>query len=754
MSAQHYLQEITEAVKKRFEADRTVLSFDEYLDLLHEDPRHFCRNAAQYLHDAFLYFGTTEIKTPFESKTHYHLFDQEFNEEHWVIGQETAQEEIMTMLKNFIEEGRINKLIVLHGPNGSGKSSITRAIAKALEDYSYTQEGAIYRFNWIFPAEKKLKSKGIGFAQNEEKKHDLDSYAHLEGDQIDARLPCPLKDHPLLLIPLEERRRFFEKLYETGKLPASFRLSQYLQKGDLSPRNKKIFNSLLLQYGGDYSEVLRHVQVERYYISRRYRESVTSIEPQMHVDASIRQVTADHSLAALPKPLANLNLFEPRGALVDANRGFIEYSDLLKRPFEAYKYLLTTCETGQITIDSVILFLDLVMMASINDQNLDQFRERMEFISFKSRIELIKVPYLLRYSVEQEIYDRQLKKSNLGKPITPHVTMLASLWAVLTRLRHPNAARLPEDVAELVAGFSPLEKANYYNDATIPSRFSAEERKKLLKAIKAVYEETKNDLLYEGRFGVSPREIRLLLLNAAQNKNYTTLSPLALFEELEAFVEEENIYPLFEVEPRDGYLDPKRFISIIKEVHRDLIQREFHLATGLIKPNQYKELLERYIQHVKAFVQKEKIRNPVTGASEDPDEQLMNSIESILLSSDEDANEFRQNLIGKIGAYKIEHPEAELDIPYLFGDFIQILERDFFQKNKKKLRRIAENSLAYLIGEKAHLKDNELKAVQETIETLEKEYGYPYESIREMLALVLRAYDEETPLEKEESSEE
>ena len=37
--------------------------------------------------------------------------------------------------------------------------------------------------------------------------------------------------------------------------------------------------------------------------------------------------------------------------------------------------------------------------------------------------------------------------------------------------------------------------------------------------------------------------------------------------------------------------------------------------------------LERYIDNVKAYIQKEKIRNKYTGSDDDPDERMMRSIE-------------------------------------------------------------------------------------------------------------------------------
>ena len=53
-------------------------------------------------------------------------------------------------------------------------------------------------------------------------------------------------------------------------------------------------------------------------------------------------------MAALPASLQSIALYEYGGEVVCANRGMLEFDDLLKRPVEAYKYLLTTVERHRV----------------------------------------------------------------------------------------------------------------------------------------------------------------------------------------------------------------------------------------------------------------------------------------------------------------------------------------------------------------------------------------------------------------------
>src|SRR5437868_3309085 len=78
-------------------------------------------------------------------------------------------------------EGRTNRLILLHGPNGSAKSTCIASLQRGMEHYSTLDEGALYRFNWIFPSQKLTKG-GIGFSGGafEAEGGAADTYAYLE----------------------------------------------------------------------------------------------------------------------------------------------------------------------------------------------------------------------------------------------------------------------------------------------------------------------------------------------------------------------------------------------------------------------------------------------------------------------------------------------------------------------------------------------------------------------------------------------
>lgn len=728
-------------VREAFSRNRRVMSFAEYFALLVREPARQARASAQYLSDVFDHFGTERVRHPTGTITRYKLFDCPFDDgRRRLIGQEDVQNRFHRTLGGFVREGKNNRLILLHGPNGSAKSTFVDCLARALERYSSLEDGALYRFNWVFPSEQ-LSRQGIGFGGARGDGASTDSYAYLGDDLVDARLRCELRDPPLFLLPTARRREILE-----GALAAAgttgFVLSDYVLHGRLCHKCNQIYEALLHSYQGDYAKVLRHVQVERFYLSRRYREGIVTVEPQLSVDARVRQVTADRSLGALPPALQSLNLFEVGGDLPDANRGLIEYSDLLKRPIEAYKYLLGMVEQGRVNLDTCMLHLDAVMVGSSNEGHLALFKEMPEFTSFKGRLELCRVPYLLDHTVERHIYDEQVVKGALHKHVAPHIAEAAALWAVLTRVRKPLADKYPKGLAELVARLDPLDKVNLYAGGEVPDAFSAEQAADLRAAAARIYSESDSYPNYEGRSGASPREIKSLLLNAAQNPDYPCLSAPAVFEELEELCKNVTVHEFLKQEPLPGgYHENRKFIATVQERYLDVALDEVRTSMGLVEESQYVSLFSRYVQHTSQWVKKEKVRNPVTGEYEDPDEELLGEVERTLGVGPKKAD-FRGEIIAAVGAWGVEHPGEKPDYARIFPRHLSRLREAYFERQRKTIRKTAEDVLVHLGAGStgpAVLDREARQRVEATLVTMRQRYGYCDACARETISLLLKS---------------
>jgi serine protein kinase len=739
--AREHLAALTRSTLERYQNGRRVLSFEEYLDLFASNPVRYGRDASRYLRDVFDHYGSEVIQKPWGQERRFRLFDLPWEagnpRREALVSQERVQQEIYRSLCNFAREGRANRLILLHGPNGSAKSTVAACLMRALEHYSTLEEGALYRFHWVFPSQKTIRGS-IGFGGEGERKAaaPVQSYAHLDETQIDARLQIEIRDHPLFLLPVPERRELLRRLWaDVGAQEAP---PEWLLKGHLNKKNQQVFEALLATYKGDLKEVLRHVQVERYFLSHRYRVGGVTIGPQMSVDAGEAQITADRSLAALPTALQATTLFEARGELIDAQGGLLEFSDLLKRPIDTFKYLQLSIETGEVSLNQQNVQLNCVMIGSANEVHLDAFREHHEFPSFRGRFELIRAPYLLSYLEEQQIYDNQILPQ-ITRPTAPHATRVAAMFAVLTRMRKPAAERFEGPLGPLVTQLSALEKCELFATGAVPERLDAEAAKLLRAHIADLYHESDALSIYEGRVGASPREMRNVLLNAAQSSLYDYLSPLAVLEEIERLCTRKSEFAWLQEKPLPGgYHDVRSMIESIRNRLYDTWEEEFRVSTGLVDEAAYDELFERYFSHVSAWIKGEKLRNRITGDHENPDASLMTSVEKLLgVASNPEA--FRRSLISGIAAWAIDHPGQKVDPAQVFPQHARKMRATVFAERRQAVASLCRDTVRLLRdGSSSGIDPARQEKIRALLARLQERFGYNEVMARDAASALVR----------------
>jgi predicted Ser/Thr protein kinase len=718
-----------QAVREDFTRNRRVMSFTEYLTFAFADPMRQLRSSTQYLVDCFDYYGSEAVRYPWGEVQRWKLFDAPWaSGDDRLFGQEAVQSAVYRVLRTFVQDGRPNKLILLHGPNGSAKSTFIRCLGRALEHYSTLEEGALYRFSWIFPSQKSTRG-GIGFGGGNPSIESKDSFAYLPDDQVDARIGDELRDHPLLLIPVDEREKVIGKLL-VGR---SFNVSDYLRQGTLSPKNRAIFDALLASYQGDYVQVLRHVRVERFEISHRYRQGWVTVEPQLSVDATERQITADRTLGALPPSLQSVNLHEYGGEVVGANRGMIEFDDLLKRPLEHYKYLLTTVERAALSMTTATLFLDLVFLGSCNDIHLAAFREIPDFQSFKGRIELVRVPFILDVRHEEALYRERLREAAGSRHVAPHTAYVAALWAVLSRMRKPQIERFPSTLAEVIGKLTPLEKAELYSAGQVPEDLGPDRARELAAHTRDLFHESDTYPIYEGRVGASPREMQTVLLAAASSSRYEYVSPLVVLDEIVELTKQTSLYEFLrqDVQP-GGYHDHKKLVDVAKGRLFDRIDDEVRVSVGLVEESEYTRVFERYVTHVMHAIKKEKVRNAQTGRTEDPDESMMREVERTLEISGR-ADDFRQSLIAKIGAWSLDHRGQKPVMSEIFADLLRKLKDAYFERHRKTIAKGVHDLVALLSGNEGHLNADARVRADAALQMLTSRYGYTRDSARDLV---------------------
>jgi predicted Ser/Thr protein kinase len=716
------LDSIAETLEERFKTAKTVLSFREYLELFAEDPKRHGRDAATYVRDMFDHYGTEVVDKPWGKLIRYRLFDLPWEDRGDVrdmplVGHEELQGEIYRSLSNFVNEGRANRLVLMHGPNGSAKSTTAACILRALEHYSMLDVGALYRLHWVFPSRKTTRGS-IGFGDSQVERASAggweDSYAHLPDESIDARLQVEIRDHPLFLLPIAERRQLLQKLYGNETPPA------WLLAGQLSYKNQQVLEALMMSEHGNLRKALRHVQIERWTISRRYRQGAITLGPELSVDAGERQITADRSLSALPTALQATTLFEAHGEIIDAAGGVLEFSDLLKRPMEAFRYLQLTLETGEVSLPHQNVQTNVVMIGSANEVHLGAFREHPEFPSFRGRFELVPVPYLRSWVDERHIYDVQIAPYS-RKHVAPHATTVAAEFAVMTRLSKPSPDRYPAELAKIVKELTVEQKMDLYGTGKVPESLDGDGRKVLKSGLASVFRENDASVDYEGRDGASPRTMRTVLLDAAQHPEYNCLSPFAVLAELDEVCKQTSEYEWLRVKAQaGGYHDTKEMRLIIRRRLLDRIEEEVRAASGLVDEVRYKELFDRYILQVSLWVKGETTRNPLTGEYEKADERMMREVEGLLGVSQKN-EEHRRGLISFIAAWAIDHPGQRAVNETVFPDLLKKLKEAVFAERRKPIALLVRD-LVRILRERKEAREKAAREAEGTSTAADKRH--------------------------------
>jgi predicted Ser/Thr protein kinase len=146
-------------------------------------------------------------------------------------------------------------------------------------------------------------------------------------------------------------------------------------------------------------------------------------------------------------------------------------------------------------------------------------------------------------------------------------------------------------------------------------------------------------------------------------------------------------------------------------------------ASGFIEEERYGDLFKRYITHVSSTVKGEKIRNPVTGKDEPPDERMMSEVEG-LLGVDGEAKDHRHTIISLIAAWAIDHPGLAPRHEEIFPGYVDRLQTAAFQRLRKPFAALLRNLITLLRDEGKGLEPSQLKEAEQAAERL---FGLGYD---------------------------
>jgi serine protein kinase len=578
----------------------------EYIALVQRDPR-VARNSFQRVYDMIASFGV-DRRTEYKKEIlHYRFFDDPIgNGRDAIFGLDLPLMKFVQILKAAaMGYGPERRVLLLHGPVGSAKSTIVRLIKRGLEHYSRTQEGALYTFTW--------------------KDADIDVPEAAVGD-----MPCPMHEEPLRLIPREARGPFLDELNE--RLAGDRRIDV---DGELCPACRHVYNQLMLRYEGDWERVIGHVRVRRVVLSEQDRIGVGTFQPKDEKNQDSTELTGDinYRKIAIYGSDSDPRAFNFDGEFNVANRGLIEFIEVLKLDVAFLYDLLSASQEHKIKPKKFAQTdIDEVIVAHTNEPEYRRLQNNEFMEALRDRTVKINIPYITRLDQEIRVYERDFNQRRVhGKHIAPHTIEIAAMWAVLTRLEEPKKLNLTR-----------LQKLKLFNGKSLPG-YTEDNVKELRKEAQR-----------EGLEGISPRYIQDKISNClVADIDETCVNPFMVMKELESGLRHHSLIASDEV--REEY---RKLLAVVREEYEDIVKNEVQRAISGDE-DALQRLCANYIDNIKAYTQRERVRNKYTGEYEEPDERLMRTVEEKINIPDSRKEDFRREIMNYIGALAVDGKRFE-----------------------------------------------------------------------------------------------
>ncbi|MBW8351699.1 PrkA family serine protein kinase [Bacillus sp. IITD106] len=530
------------------------------------------------------------------------------------------------------------RILLLMGPVSGGKSTLVTMLKRGLEAYTRTDNGAVYAI------------KG-----------------------------CPMHEDPLHLIPLHLRDDFFEEY--------GIRI-----EGNLSPLNTMRLEE---EYGGRLEDVL----VERIFFSEDKRVGIGTFSPSDPKSQDIADLTGsiDFSTIAEYGSESDPRAYRFDGELNKANRGLMEFQEMLKCDEKFLWHLLSLTQEGNFKAGRFALIsADELIVAHTNETEYRSFISNKKNEALHSRIIVMPVPYNLKVSQEERIYEKMIKESDVADVhIAPHTLKVAAMFTILTRLK--DSKRGDVDL---------LKKMRLYDGESVEGYNMAD------------VNEMKKEFQEEGMSGIDPRYVINRISSTIIRKGITSINALDVLRSLKEGLDQ---HPSITQELREKYLN---FISLARKEYDEIAKKEVQKVFVYSYEESAKTLMDNYLDNVESFCNKTKLRDPLTGEEINPDEKLMRSIEEQIGISENAKKAFREEILIRISALARKGKKFDYRSHARLREAIQ-----------KKLFADLKDVVKITTSAKTP-DEQQLKKINEVVARLIDEHGYNSTSANDLLRYV------------------
>nr|WGD73590.1 serine/threonine protein kinase PrkA [Bacillus subtilis] len=530
------------------------------------------------------------------------------------------------------------RILLLMGPVSGGKSTLVTMLKKGLEAYTLTDNGAVYAI------------KG-----------------------------CPMHEDPLHLIPHHLRDDFYREY--------GIRI-----EGSLSPLN-------VMRLEEEYGGRIEDVKVERIFFSEDKRTGIGTFSPSDPKSQDIADLTGsiDFSTIAEYGSESDPRAYRFDGELNKANRGMMEFQEMLKCDEKFLWHLLSLTQEGNFKAGRFALIsADELIVAHTNETEYRSFISNKKNEALHSRIIVMPVPYNLKVSEEERIYEKMIAESDVADVhIAPHTLKVAAMFSILTRLKEPKRSDI-----DLV------KKMRLYDGESVEGYNSVD------------VEDMKKEYNDEGMSGIDPRYVINRISSTIIRKNMESINSLDVLRSLKEGLDQ---HPSISSEDRERYLN---FISAARKEYDDIAKKEVQKAFVYSYEESAKTLMDNYLDNVEAYCNKNKLRDPLTGEEMNPDEKLMRSIEEQIGISENAKKAFREEILIRISTYARKGKRFDYNSHERLREAIQ-----------KKLFADLKDVVKITTSTKTP-DEQQLKKVNEVVYRLIDEHGYNSTSANELLKYV------------------
>ena len=346
-------------------------TFAEFLeDILPQNPDEVCRNSHQYVWDMLRWKAGHSPNGDPDSAIG--LFSSE------LYGVDDALERVADYFKAASAGSEVGRrLLLLLGPPSGGKSTVVILLKRGLEEYSHTDEGAIYAIE-----------------------------------------NCPVHESPLHLIPHSMRAEF----RETYGVDI---------QGELCPHNRARLDE---EFEGDFMRM----PVERIFLSEAARVGVGTYAPHDPTTADIADLVGSVDLSKVAEigDEGDPRAWSWSGAVYAASRGLLEMIEILKVKREFLYLLLTLTQEKNVKVSRFpLIYLDETILAHTNMAEFRKFLQEKENEALLDRMVIVQVPYTLSYKEEARIYKKLISSARAFQNVhlDPHALKTSAVFSVLTR---------------------------------------------------------------------------------------------------------------------------------------------------------------------------------------------------------------------------------------------------------------------------------------------------------------------------------